>query len=127
MNWTAFLSVAIPSLIAVGGVIFSAIYIRNSQKEANKNAADANDTNSFTAVTDKLFRLIEEQGAQIKNLDGEVKALKEDLKAKDATIEGQRADMRQLARYIKRLLANWPANTGTPPSPEPPFDWAKHL
>lgn len=127
MNWTALLSIVIPSLIAVGGVVLSAIYIRRSSREANQNTANANETNSFKVVTDQLLADNAVLRGEMGEIREKVKELEESIKTKDATIEGQRNDMRQLARYIKRLLAHWPANTGTPPAPEPPFDWAKHL
>lgn len=135
------LSIALPSLIAVTGVIIGAVYLRKSQREANKNAANANDANAFKVVTDQLFadNAVLRQG--LATVTQKVTQLELDIRAKDVRIGDLEDDLedtqkslrrqiniaRQLANYIGRLISLWPANAGPPPAPEPPIDWQKHL
>lgn len=132
------LSVAIPSLIATIGTVIGAHYLRRTTRERNaidqNVASDVNETNAFDIVTNKLFKLNEEQASRLKTLEDKVEGLEDALEAKDVTIASLRSDLdqsvgiaQQLALYIKRLLAHWPADSGAPPAPNPPIDWQKHL
>lgn len=141
MTLPELLSIIIPSALAAIGVLASAIYLRHSQREANKNAAEANDTNAFKVVTDQLFadnkllrddvNGLKEEVKQLKdavaNKDQKIDALEEELEETDSKFRHQLDITRQLANYIKRLITFWPLEAGPPPSPEPPIDWEKHL
>lgn len=141
MNLVNILSVAIPSVIAVVGVLISAWMLRRSSRESNKNTATANDTNAFKVVTDQLFADNAALREDVNGLKEEVKQLREAVQAKDSKIEQLEDELedtdskwrhqiditRQLANYIRRLIAAWPKNAGPPPAPEPPIDWERHL
>ena len=141
MTLPEILSIVIPSLLAVIGVLGSAFYLRRSQREANNNTAEANDTNAFKVVTDQLFadnkllrddvNGLKEEVRQLKdavaNKDEKIGALEEELEQTDARFRHQMDITRQLANYIKRLISHWPLEAGPPPAPEPAIDWEKHL
>ena len=128
------LSILVPSALAVLGVWISSMYLRRSNKEGNN-------TNAFQAVTDQLFKLNAGLTARVEELDKELKQVKVDMAAKDERIERLEDELedtdkkwrrqinvtRLLANYIKRLISHWPSNVGPPPAPEPPMDWEAHL
>lgn len=141
MNLATILSVAIPSIIALIGVVLANWWLRRSQREANKNTATANDTNAFQVVTDQLFKLNGELASKLDAVEKKVKTLEDAVAAKDQKIETLEEELeqtdgqlrrqmdiaRQLANYIKLLITRWPANAGPPPAPDPPIDWERLL
>lgn len=142
---TGLLSIAIPSLIALIASVIGYLLLRRSQAEKNRIdlelGSDANDTNSFKTVTDQLFRLNDDLRGDIEKLRVEVSTLMvevasykaqigqltEDLEETDQKLRSQLSITRQLANYIKRLIASWPAGAGPVPNPDPPIDWSLHL
>lgn len=140
-----FLSIALPSLIAVGGVWITAAYLRRSNRERNQNdrdiAEETNDQNAFKVVTDQLFRLNDGIRLEMDELRKKVVALEGLVTEKNERIQGLESEIeetnlalrhqvdvgRQLANYIRRLITFWPTDAGPPPAPEPAFDWERHL
>lgn len=135
------LSIIIPSIISVTGILLAAWWLRRSNSESNKTEAKKGDTNAFQVVTDQLFKLNEELNDKIAGIEAEVKGLKAKVEAKEAEnsvlsqentelkeqMRSQLSVTRQLANYIKQLITAWPANVGPPPSPNPPIEWKTHL
>lgn len=149
---TSLLSILIPSAIASVGVLVSAWFLRRSARERNNNdlnvAKDVNDTTAFKVVTDQLFALNGELRDELEKVKKEVAELKGTVEARDDLIDGLERDLgvantdlaeankmlqfqigvtRQLANYIKRLIAAWPTSNGPPPPPDQPIEWSKHL
>lgn len=128
------LSIVVPSLIAVIGVVLAARWVRQSSRESNSTESRKTDNDAFKIVTDQLFALNEDLQTRLTAVENEVKVLKAEKTALEAELESteqkwqmQIAITKQLANYIKRLIAKWPANAGPPPSPQPPIDWNIHL
>ena len=116
-------------IAAVVASLITAAFLRRTGKEQN-------DTSAFTAITDKLFRLVEEAEERIANLEGEVKELKLEraenrrliTESEDRVdnLEGEVKSLRgvngRLSRYVGKLVRNWPQGEHLP-EPDEPVTW----
>lgn len=139
------LSFVFPSIITLIGVIVANLWIRRSARERNQNdrevADDTNGTNAFTTITNQLFKLNDDLREEVDTLKKQVGTLMrdaahykeqigqltEDLEETDKKWRSQISVTRQLANYIKLLIAAWPMGAGPIPDPDPPIDWKVHL
>lgn len=135
------LSIIVPSLTAVIGVIVAAFWLRQSNREQNKTEQTKSGNDAFKIVTDQLFELNNGLRADMDNLKKTVFELQDKLRDRDQEVTRLEAALEetdqkwrhqitvtgQLANYIRRLISAWPAAGGTPPTPDPPIDWQGHL
>jgi len=126
---------SVPTVITAGATVFVALIvqfvIRLNKRDDNRNSSDANETNSFTAITNNLFKQLEAQAVRIEALelaDREKNAkINEqgvqigEQQIKIAGLEDERMRLTEVIgrrdRYISKLLASWGQST-TAPNPD---------
>ncbi|AGY47143.1 holin/anti-holin [Clavibacter phage CN1A] len=118
----------ITGLLGALSIVFVNFLLRRGKREENQNTSEANETNSFTAITNNLFLQLAAHAEKIERLEAAAalqtaKVNEQGVKIGEQQIkilglESERERLTEVIgrrdRYISKLLASWGQSTTAP-------------